>query len=119
MTHFDSVRITVKLNEYACWAGSLGGTAVALPQPVGTRVPNAWGLYDCIGNVFEIVEDELAPYSAGAATDPVVIPDQNVRTIRGGSYKQIEWKFFSLRKRLSGGFGNDGNAEVGFRIARR
>lgn len=37
------------LDDIAWHAGNAGGHA----QPVGTRQPNAWGLYDTIGNVWE------------------------------------------------------------------
>ncbi len=61
-------------------------------RKVGTKKPNAWGLYDMLGNVSEWVLDQYqADYYATLADgvkDPVRLPDaKNPRTVKGGSYK--------------------------------
>jgi formylglycine-generating enzyme required for sulfatase activity len=60
-------------------------------QKVGQRQPNAWGLYDMLGNVAEWTLDQYDEnyYTtvAEGAADPVSAPtSRHPRTVRGGSY---------------------------------
>ena len=53
-------------------------------QPVATRQPNAWGLYDMSGNVWEWVWDEYGNYPRGASTDPTgPSTGGDIRVLRG------------------------------------
>ena len=61
-------------------------------SPVGTRQPNAFGLYDMHGNVYEWVSDFYAPdfYASGSAIDPTGPKDANdrrERALRGGAWE--------------------------------
>jgi formylglycine-generating enzyme required for sulfatase activity len=57
--------------------------------PVASYPPNAWGLYDMHGNVWEWCLDSYAAYSAGALMDPFVSGGPS-RVIRGGC-----WDYYS------------------------
>jgi formylglycine-generating enzyme required for sulfatase activity len=58
------------------------------PQPVGLKLPNAWELYDMLGNVFEWCHDEGHVYKADAVIDPMgPTATGTARAFRGGSWK--------------------------------
>ena len=56
------------LDEYAWFADNSGDDS----HPVGLKKPNAWGLYDMLGNVRECVEDRAAYY------DYVPLPEVSI-----------------------------------------
>jgi len=61
-------------------------------QPVGQKQPNAFGLYDMHGNVWEWCEDVWHSNYQGAPTDGsawVTGGDTDVRVIRGGSWNSL------------------------------
>ena len=93
--------------EYACRAGSTtaytGGNDKAnglgdygwyrensqnQTHPVGTKKPNAWGLYDMHGNVFEwCLDGWTQSYSPDPVEDPLIpITGIGNRMMRGGTY---------------------------------
>jgi len=58
------------------------------PAPVATKEPNAFGLFDMLGNVWEMTSDFADPqyYANSPAEDPTGPEEGNARTRRGGAY---------------------------------
>ncbi|HOC59192.1 MAG TPA: formylglycine-generating enzyme family protein [Smithellaceae bacterium] len=67
------------------WPDKQNSCSSCGPHPVAQKKPNAWGLYDIIGNVWEWVQDDYEPYSAKPAAS---FHQKKGRTkvFRGGSW---------------------------------
>ena len=92
-----------------------GGTA-----KVGSYLPNAWGLYDMHGNVWEWCLDWYETYHA-ATTDPAGAASGSLRVKRGGSWGNVAWYCRSAARSCN--FApdyrtNSGYGYGGFRLSR-
>lgn len=124
--------------EYAARAGSAGryawgseieaGRAVCYsecgpeadrPAMGGTTAPNAWGLYDLHGNLWEWTQDCWHANFDGAPTDGSAWEGADkceARTIRGGSWNSLP---FDIRTSVRAAMAHDMQYNtVGFRVVR-
>ncbi len=100
------------LDEVGWFEDNAGGRARA----VASLAPNAYGLHDMSGNVWEWVWDRLGPYDTDPKVDPVGPDRGETRILRGGSWK-YEARYARVADRNWGRPGYRAPA-VGFRLAR-
>jgi formylglycine-generating enzyme required for sulfatase activity len=73
-----------ELDAVAWWSGNSGSQT----HPVKSKQPNAWGLYDMLGNVAEWCSTKPGAYPTGSVTDPTGEQYGGTYTVRGGSWTQ-------------------------------
>jgi len=115
--------------EYACRAGTtepqygdldaiawFHANSEERTHPVGEKAPNAWGLYDMLGNVWELCADWKDSYPSGPVTDPAGPASGYYRVSRGGGW-------FDARPAVNATFRSSPEptyrgSSLGFRLAR-
>lgn len=119
--------------EYACRAGTktkyywgeamddryvwYNGNSRGETHPVGHKLPNAWGLYDMIGNVWDWCEDwyQKKYYRNAPSLDPTGPTKGLLRVVRGGCFENFEWDMRSSTRSWNT---SGGSILIGFRVVR-
>ncbi len=104
------------LDNIAWWGSAYNGNSGPYTHTVGSKLPNRFGFYDTLGNVFEWCHDRGSTYTNDSSTDPTGANSGNNYVLRGGGYLDENWRCRSSH-RLSHG-PDDKYSHFGFRAAR-
>ncbi len=120
--------------EYACRAGSIAyfcfgddfgrlgayawyrNNSNRQVHKVGQKKPNAWGLYDMHGNVWEWCSDLKGKYPVGPVTDPTGPTEGSHHVCRGGGWRNFDGGVRSAYRDYIAD--NRGDNFLGFRLIR-
>jgi formylglycine-generating enzyme required for sulfatase activity len=100
------------LDDIAWYSSNSGGVT----HPVGQKQPNAWGLYDMLGNVWEWTADWYDNYQSSASNNPQGPSSGTARVLRGGSWGCSPSDVRASRR--GSDRPNDWGDNIGFRCSR-
>jgi len=102
----------------SCYSGTPGAPTIrgGKPHPVGQKKPNAWGLHDMHGNIWEWCADRYGDYPKNDVVDPKGPESGTSRVLRGGSFHS---PVLFVRSAVRGYFDPAKRSlNIGFRAAR-
>jgi formylglycine-generating enzyme required for sulfatase activity len=112
--------------EYACRAGTttarygvlndIAWYGTSATKPVATKLPNALGLYDMLGNVNEWISDYFGSFSPQAVTNPTGPASGLYRVLRSGAWNYQASNIRGSDRGLD--LPSNFNSDNGFRVAR-
>jgi formylglycine-generating enzyme required for sulfatase activity len=110
---YSCTTVDPNVAEIAWYCGNAGKET----HPVALKKPNAWKLYDMLGNALEWTWDGYDEADPGDVTDPEGSPDSYFKSTRGGAYRY----YGAARMRSAFRTGHSPGYRVyllGFRLAR-
>ncbi|MEM7658228.1 MAG: SUMF1/EgtB/PvdO family nonheme iron enzyme, partial [Bacteroidota bacterium] len=118
-TRWSGTNQEANLGDYINAAGTSKRDQFSGMAPVKSLLPNALGLYDMSGNVWEWVQDGYADYPAEAQKNPFYPTNLNqTHIVRGGSHTtSTPVRALTVTDRLTY-LGRQRQPDVGFRVAR-
>jgi formylglycine-generating enzyme required for sulfatase activity len=105
-------------SDYANASSNTGKDVFEFTSPVGSFLPNPWGLFDIIGNVWEMTQDCRHPDFVGAPSNGAAWMEEepcDSYIVRGGWYHSVTRGVqVTSRSAASASFRSSG---LGFRVA--
>jgi formylglycine-generating enzyme required for sulfatase activity len=100
--------------DTSLWTERQYPSDLSATHPVKWKQPNAWGLYDMIGNVWNWCSDWYGDYPSGPVSDPHGPPTGSDHVTRGGSWGLSCW-YCRAAERIANAPGSRWNS-LGMRV---